>query len=414
MKRLHVQFYLAIVATLLVFALASAIFLTFSDGGREAPGAAYAARVAQTLLPPADAPLQEQRQSVQNLHDSLLTDLALYDRDGRLIGATPAMPPLAVKPDEKGWVFTQGTALWVLPLADGRRVAVLHRRMSPSVGWHVIVIPLAIVIAFALGAYPIARRLTRRLARLQSGVEQLGRGDLAARVPIEGRDEVAALARSFNQSAARIDELMRAQKLLLANCSHELRTPLARIRLGIERLGTGPDDATRAELAHSIAELDALIGEMLLSSRLDAIKTLERTEDVDLLALAAEEAAYFDLGAEGQPVLVRGDAALLRRLIRNLLDNARRHGGGATSVQVRKSTGHAELSVDDAGAGVAVTEREKIFEPFHRIENAATAGRGFGLGLSISRQIARAHGGEVVCLPLAPGSRFVFTMPAAG
>jgi two-component system OmpR family sensor kinase len=116
----------------------------------------------------------------------------------------------------------------------------------------------------------------------------------------------------------------------LANCSHELRTPLARIRLGSDR-------AVHDELARSIAELDELIGEMLLSSRLDALRTLERSEEVDLLALAAEEAAHVDRSVEGTPVIIRGDPSLLRRLLRNLLENAQRHAGGATHVCVYKN-----------------------------------------------------------------------------
>jgi signal transduction histidine kinase len=176
--------------------------------------------------------------------------------------------------------------------------------------------------------------LTGRLARLQAGVEQLGQGRLNARVRVEGRDEITALARSFNDSAARIEELVKTHKILLANCSHELRTPLARLSLAIDRLSRGPDPAAHQETARSIAELDALIEEMLLASRLDALKAPERQQEEDLLALAAEEATQFDLEAFGQPVTVTGDAQLLRRMIRNLLDNARRHAGGATRIEV--------------------------------------------------------------------------------
>jgi signal transduction histidine kinase len=276
-------------------------------------------------------------------------------------------------------------------------------------GWRVLMIPLLVVLAFALGAYPIARRLTRRLQRLQAGVEQLGEGDLTTRIAVEGRDEVAALARSFNQSAQRIEELVKSHKLLLANCSHELRTPLARVRLGIERLASSADSSVHDELKRSIAELDALIEEMLLASRLDALKTLERSEEVDLLALVAEEAAYFDVAVEGQPVVTHGDPALLRRMVRNLLDNARQHGGGATRVHVGAGT---QLIVEDHGEGIAEADRERIFEPFYRAPGARQTGRGFGLGLAIVRRIARAHGGDVTYAPLADGgSQFKVTLP---
>jgi signal transduction histidine kinase len=229
-------------------------------------------------------------------------------------------------------------------------------------------------------------------------------------VQVEGRDEVASLAKSFNESAERIEQLMRAHQLLIANCSHELRTPLARIRLGLERV---PDTGAgaSAEIARSIAELDALIGEMLLSSRLDVARGIERAEPVDLLALAAEEAAHFDLEVSGDAVTVNADSMLLRRLVRNLLENARVHAGGATSVRVERTGRHAYIVVEDGGLGVSEEDRDRIFEPFFRA-STATQSSGAGLGLSIVRQIARAHGGTVEYAPReGGGSRFVVTLP---
>jgi signal transduction histidine kinase len=122
------------------------------------------------------------------------------------------------------------------------------------------------------------------------------------------------------------------------------------------------------------------------------VSSLERSEEIDLLALAAEEAARYDLEVQGEPAPMRGDARLLRRMIRNLLENARRHG--APPVEVRVKPG--ELRVCDAGPGVAEAERERIFQPFY-------SRRGTGLGLSLVRQIARRHGGEARC----EGSCFV-------
>src|SRR5206468_1115717 len=163
--------------------------------------------------------------------------------------------------------------------------------------------------------------------RLQAGVESLGAGELSARVRVEGHDEVAQLAESFNRAAGRIEELVGAHKSLLANASHELRTPLARIRMAVELMKESAEPKRKAELEQDIAELDALIDEILLASRLDALKKLETDERVDLLALAAEECARYDHAAlDGQSVTVRGDPRLLRRMIRNLLENAKRHG----------------------------------------------------------------------------------------
>jgi signal transduction histidine kinase len=197
---------------------------------------------------------------------------------------------------------------------------------------------------------------------------------------------------------------------LLAYCSHELRTPLARIRLAIER-EPGTDPKASAELARNIGELDALIGEMLLSSRLDASSGIERAEAVDLLALAAEEGAHFDVEASGETLTITADAMLLRRLVRNLLENARVHAGGATGVRIESDARAASIVVEDAGEGIPLIDRDKIFEPFYRA-STATRASGAGLGLSIVRQIARAHGGNVeYSMREGGGSRFTVTLP---
>jgi signal transduction histidine kinase len=416
MRRLHIQFYLAILAALAVFLVLSGIFWAFTENRRsESVRASATAQLAQMLLPPASGSPTQQQRAIDDLHRRLQTDFALYDRDGRLVAATADAPRVEQrKLARDGWTLVRGSGpVWILPLDDGRRLVVRPQHHPEHVGAHVFIVPVAIVLALALGAYPIARRLTSRLGRLQTGVEQLGKGDLAARVAVEGRDEVAALARSFNQSAARIEELVNSYKLLLANCSHELRTPLARIRLGLEHLEGIPEGSMRDELTRSVAELDSLIDEMLLASRLDALKSLERSEDVDLLALAAEEAAHFDRSVEGSAVVVRGDPGLLRRMIRNLLENAERHGGGATRIHVdANADGDSRLVVEDAGQGVAEEDREKIFEPFYRAQGAGAAGS--GLGLAIVRQIARAHGGDVSYARLSgAGSRFTAILPGA-
>jgi signal transduction histidine kinase len=260
----------------------------------------------------------------------------------------------------------------------------------------------------------VVRGLGRRLERLKIGVERFG-NNLGARVKVEGHDEVAALAASFNRSAQRIEELVAAHRLLLANCSHELRTPLTRIAVAASLLSDAADAKTRESLKHDIAELDQLIEEILLASRLDAQPILDRHEPVDLLALAAEEAAHYDLEATGVPVGVSGDRLLLRRLIRNLLENARRYAGdGPIAISVAAEAGRAVLEVADHGPGVPASERERIFEPFYRLEQTRENGRGSGLGLALVRQIARRHGGEAVCLAAeGGGSRFRIDLPAA-
>jgi len=298
----------------------------------------------------------------------------------------------------RGWLQHRLYGVTVtLPLPDGR-VFVAGRTRSPGQGALAFLVSLALLLtAVAIGSWPLVRRLTRRLERLRRSVEDLGRGDLRVRVPVEGNDEVADLARSFNRSAERIETLVQAQRRTLAFASHELRSPLARLRVSLEMMTA--DSAQRERAERDVTELDGIIEELLEASRLEARGELLRREPVDLLALAAEEAARVGADVSGEALEVHGDARLLRRLVRNLLENARRHGGGAVEIRVGREGGdRVRLLVLDRGPGVPETEREEIFSPFHRPAGRAETGEGYGLGLALVRQIARAHGGEARCL----------------
>ena len=238
-------------------------------------------------------------------------------------------------------------------LADGRWLAasVPIGYAHPRFVFHAVLALLALTIG--VGAFPIVRQITRRLERLQDGVESLGAGDLTARVPVEGSDEVAQLAESFNRAAGQIEQLVQGHKALLANASHELRTPLARIRLAAELMKSSADANLKMGLEQDIAELDWLVDEILLASRLDALPTDVATEELDLLALAAEECArYDDVQLEGSVISIRGDPRLLRRLLRNLLENARRHGAPPTQVRIARDAVNATVKVWDSGPGV--------------------------------------------------------------
>jgi signal transduction histidine kinase len=279
---------------------------------------------------------------------------------------------------------------------------------------HMLVMLMAIALVVAAASYPIVRRLTGRLERLQASVEAWGSGDLSARVAVEGEDEVAQLARSFNAAAARVEALMGAQKMLLANASHELRSPLARIRMATELLQASAPADIRAELTRNIAELDLLIDEVLLASRLDAVRDAERPAvDIDLTALVAEECARAGAQLDAVAIGMRGDPALLRRMVRNLLENAQRHGGASPiAVALAEEDGAIRLEVCDSGPGVAADEREAIFTPFYRARGASEAEGGHGLGLSLVRQIARRHEGEVAYVARAGGGGcFRVTLP---
>src|SRR6185369_10936106 len=319
-----------------------------------------AGEIIAELVPPADAPPQAQQEAIERLAERIGTDLALFSRTNeRLAAAGRRLPAPGRSGQTGGWVRSAGGPAVAIPLPDGRRL-VARIPSRPRPGAMLLAAFLgAIALVVALGAGPVVRRLTGRLERLQRGVESLGAGDLRARVKVEGRDEVARLAQSFNQAAARIEGLVDAHKMLLANASHELRTPLTRIRLGLELADTPSE--RKAELERDIAELDQLVDEILLVSRLDATEQLDVREDVDLAALAAEECArYDDCALEAKPVTVSGDPMLLRRMIRNLIENAKLHGQPPIEVTVANEDGRTALNVLDHGPVIAEEARERL------------------------------------------------------
>ena len=333
--------------------------------------------------------------------------------------------------------------------AGGGAAASGALRLPFSFAWLLGLVGLAV----AVGTYPIVRRLTKRLETVQQGVERWGAGDLSTRLSEQGSDEVAFLATRFNHAAERIEallttqktllesqkSLLASQKSLLANASHELRSPLTRIRMGLELMhapsnnsptSQGAWPALKNEISRNIAELDQLIEEILLASRLDAQEAdLGTVEAVDLIGLAAEECAraHADLDAQLVPqdggtvagdataateLVVQGVSKLLRRALRNLLENARRHAMGDIMVSLRRTGGQAVIKVCDHGPGVPPDLRERIFEPFYRLPGATERDGGVGLGLALVKSIAVRHGGSVACEPHAAGGAcFVIRLP---
>ena len=408
MRRLYARIYVAVLLSLAAFALVSGmLWRHFGDSGLTRHAFAVTATLARNALPPASAPRPEQQAALERLAADTGVDMTLFGVDHTRVAAVG--PPLTLPAAERpGMTMTRGgPPAWAIDLPDGRWlvVRVPHRPGRPAAGFLLVLVVAAL--AVGVGAYPVVRRLTSRLERLHAGVESLGAGDLSARVPVEGRDEVARLAESFNRAAARIEELVHAHKSLLANASHELRTPLTRIRMAIELVKESVEPQRRRELEADVAELDTLIDEILLASRLETASGFEANEDVDLLALATEECARYEgVTVEGGPVTVRGNARLLRRMLRHLLENARRHGAPPVAVSVTSAGGRVEVSVCDRGRGVPDAERERVFEPFYRFPGA-TETTGAGLGLALVRQIARRHGGDARCVARAAATCFV-------
>lgn len=341
----------------------------------------------------ADSDRLARRQFLADISTMLDVEVALFGADNRLIDAV-GRSTSAHHSEVFGNYYEAVTPALGVRLSNGGWIEIGPMSQMQEVRHNTgFLAPLGTILAFL--CYPIVRRLTRRLERLQSSVESLGSGDLTARVKVEGCDEVARLAQSFNRAAEQIELLVGAHKMLLASVSHELRTPLSRLRLTAELLKEVADPKRKADLEKDITEIDGLIEQILLSSRLDAIRQLEVLEEVDLLALAAEESTRCgDIDIVGEPLIVLGDPALLRRMIRNLIENAQRHGAPPIEVSVHRRGDRAVLTVSDGGPGIPPSEHERVFAPFHRV--GKTPSQGFGLGLALVRQIARQHGGEAV------------------
>ena len=416
MRRLYLRIYLAVLASLIVFALAAGLlWRTLGESGAAWQGGEMVARFAQNILPPLAADKEAQQIALEKISAGLHADVSLFTAERSLLASVGTPLPAPEERLERS-LFTprmKGRPAWTVRLADGRWL--VARREATDSGFRYVpglALAVALVLLFiavAIAAHPVVRRLTRRLERLQNGVETLGRGDLSARVKVEGRDEVAQLAMSFNRAAARIEELINAHRMLLANASHELRTPLTRIRLGVELLKADASPARKAELERDIAEIDELIEGILLSSRLDALGEPEVKEEVDLLALAAEECARYEgCSVSGESVLVRGNPVLLRRLLRNLVENALRHGKAPVDVSVNREDARAALRVSDQGPGIAAAEIETVFAPFRRARHTGAAGA--GRGLSLVRKIARHHGGDARIEKNGPGGLSVLVV----
>ncbi len=477
MKTLALRIYLAVVTVLLLFALLTGwlakrnlereIQRFQSEQTQSAQDTRNAAwgELIENSLPGVDSPEALQRDALLDWSERLRLPLALDNPQGRRIATSALMTErLQRHPDLSNRLqsakLTDGRTLWILrpggPMPgprrpppdanarDGREREMRPPPFVPNEPWlsplgvilppawaggvpELLIVLVMVFIAVAVGAWPVANRLTRRLKQLRQGVERFGEGQLQHRVEVEGKDEVADVARSFNQAAQRIEELVTSHRSLLANASHELRSPLARMKMAIAMLDdVPPEHANRLkdEIQQDINELNGLVEEVLLASRLDARPTLD-LQPVDVLGLLIEEAGRVgaEVDTEHLPPALAGtplqaDERLLRRAVRNLLENARRYGRtgpepAAVEARLRISaTQRLEILIDDRGPGVPPDQRERIFEPFYRMPGHAEHAGGVGLGLSLVAQIAQRHGGEVRCEAReGGGSRFVIALP---
>ena len=465
MKTLTLRIYLTVVAALLLFAgISGWLFHREIESERSRADTMLSERMAawgdliQRSLPGDEAPAAEQAAALVDWSERLRLPLALDDAAGRRIVTSALFAERLSRPpaeavsgrEDRSRAYAvpleDGRTLWVMrpgrrgppgfgpPSADGRPGSDRRAALGPPLpfmppGWQggagLLLLLGLLFAAVAAGAWPVVSRLTRRLQDLRRGVEQFGGGELGHRVAVNGSDEVAAVAASFNQAASRIEALVRSHQSLLANASHELRSPLARMRMAVSMLDDAQPaqrESLKREIDRNVGELDALVEEVLLASRLDALRDLEHRDEIDLLGLVTEEAARVGAtvvgpGGGGAPLdrtPAVGDERLLRRAVRNLLENAQRYGGGQVEVALGRESGGVVVRVCDRGPGVPEALRERIFEPFYRLPGHAETAGGVGLGLSLVKQIAERHGGQVRCEAReGGGSCFELRLPAA-
>jgi signal transduction histidine kinase len=285
----------------------------------------------------------------------------------------------------------------------------------------------AILLVFATGiamllGYFISSAITRRIQSLQTAAQQLAEGDLTTRAPVEGRDEVAALAASFNHMAERLQdadrqqrELDRLRRDLVAWASHDLQTPLTAIRVQIEALADGivDDPATVQRYLNTtkrqVNDLSLLLDDLFQVAQLDAGGMVIQPADCSLSDLISDTLESFSALANERGVTLGGSAAAdidpvrldgprIGRVLNNLIGNALRHtpAGGAVTVSARREQGLILIEVSDSGEGISPEDLPHVFERFYRGEKSRNRDTGgSGLGLAIARGIVRAHGGEI-------------------
>jgi two-component system OmpR family sensor kinase len=281
--------------------------------------------------------------------------------------------------------------------------------------WHsrLILWFLGCIAVMAPAGYLFARRVTAPIADFAQAADRLGRDPKAPLIELRGPAELGAAVRAFNDMQVRLKRYVEDRTAMVGAISHDLRTPLTRIRFKME----GAGDALRASVIGDVEQMEAMITAVLTFIR-DANEphARERLDLLSLLECAVDDAALVGLDAslaEGQPLIVNADALGLRRLFDNLIDNAVKYGGSAR-VSLEQEGGEAVVRVADQGPGLSAGDLEKVFEPFYRTEPSRNRDSGgIGLGLSVARSVARAHGGDVVLEPGQPGLMAVVRLPLA-
>src|SRR6266851_342025 len=325
---------------------------------------------------------------------------------GRLMAEAPRVT-------EGAFDTNEGFRYFVLPFGDGYVVTgqstrVPQSNLSGIVGF-LVISGVPTLLAALAASWLVAGRALRPLKSVAVAAEDIGRTrDFGRRLPApRSRDEVAVLSASFNGMLGRLQEAYESQRRFVADASHELRTPLATIQGNAGLLAHGPPIAEPVRLAAAtdIADeserMGRLVDRLLTLARADSGLRLELAA-VDLRALVLDvtrqaAAVHTERTLDVQVIdaSVAGDEDALRQLLWILIDNALRYSRSKISVDLEVDSGWARLMVGDDGPGIAVEERERVFQRFYR-SDASRSGHGAGLGLSIAFWITEQHGGRII------------------
>jgi signal transduction histidine kinase len=370
--------------------------------------------------------------------------IQVLDAHGRVVtssGNVQGLPPVArLRPGASGWVrvpIDNDRFLAVAVAADTPegRLTVVVARVADMVGESARIVTVllavglpALLLVVTATTWKVVGRALAPVEAIRREVDEISAVELHRRVPDPpGDDEVARLARTMNRMLERLQRAHERQRRLVADASHELRSPVAAIRQHAEVALAHPDRATTAELAATVLAEDLriqrLVEDLLLLARADDHALPLRRRQVDLDDLVFAEARRLrdatglrvDVGAVSAG-RVDGDADGLRRVVRNLGENAARHAGGRVGFALAERDGAVVLAVDDDGPGIPEADRERVLQRFVRLDDArARDAGGSGLGLAIVAELVAAHGGavRVAGSPLG-GARVEVSLPGTG
>jgi two-component system OmpR family sensor kinase len=315
---------------------------------------------------------------------------------------------------------------------DGQRYVgseeeVIHAQDLPiDIGFALQIEAVRYLIVALLILIPIAlwsRAHWQGLQALSKVADDFGGGNLKARAQMARSASMYPLAERIDHMADRIEHLLDAQRGLLHSVSHEIRTPIARLEFALELLRDQASPAQERRIGAmegDLRELNELVGELLGMTRLDSPQELQR-EDFDLCQMLQEQADalqprpdQLDCALPDNLKDIFGDRRLLARAVGNLLRNAQKYANGHVALSARRILDVVEIVVEDNGPGIPDHERERIFDPFYRLDRSRDrATGGFGLGLSIAQKAVALHGGSIaVTASRLGGARFLITLPA--